>query len=112
MNRWFWIVFIIILSTITTLLIRQLTITKNLWLLALIGTISLIVFAGYYNLFSQGQVGVSYALITGSIILLVALGAKYLYKETWSSWTLLGLALIVVGIFVLGFLTPKPYIRE
>lgn len=107
MNKLFWFVYIIIISTISTLLIRQLTITKNLWILALIVVLSLAYFWGIYRLFSYGEVGVSYALITGSVILLVALGAKYFYKEAWSGWTLLGLALIISGIFVLGLFKPQ-----
>ncbi len=102
MNKRFWIVYIILLSTTSTLLIRQFTITKNLWLLPLIAFLSLSAFYGYYRLFAMGQIGISYALITGSVILLVALGAKYFYGETWTGWTILGLALIIGGILVLG----------
>ena len=108
MYRWFWIVYIVLLSTAATLLIRKLTLNFNWWILVLIGVLSLLAFYGYYKLFSMGQVGASYALITGSVIVLVALGARYFFKETWTVWTIVALSLIVGGILVLGFMNKKP----
>ena len=108
MSRWFWIIYIIILSAIATLLIRRLSIQFSWITLILIGALSLLAFYGYYKLFAMGQVGVSYALITGSVIVLVALGARYFFKETWTVWTIVGLGLVVGGILALGFLDKKP----
>ena len=101
--QWFWILYIIALSTASTLLIKTFTTRRNFGILVLIILFSLLSFYGYYKLFSSGGVGVPYAIITGAVIVTVAVGAALFYKEKFTWWTVLGMVLIVSGIIVLGW---------
>jgi small multidrug resistance pump len=51
------------------------------------------------------SVGVAYAMWSGLGVVLVAIAAAILYKETPDRWAILGMTLIVAGVLVLNLLS-------
>ncbi len=102
MEKWFWFILTVIVSTVYLLLFRQFTIDHNyLWFLPIIllGAIS---FYGYYKLFSMGDVGSTYGILTGSIVVLVALGGILFFHESFTALKAIALAIIVLGVLLLS----------
>lgn len=102
MSLLFWLIVSIITSVSYLLLFRQFTITHHwaiLLLVLLLGAIS--VYANY-RIFSRGQIGMSYGIMTGAIVVLVALGGLLFFQEQLTPTSLLGLGLIVLGVVLLA----------
>lgn len=102
MSKWFWIVFTLITTLAYLLLFRQLANKQQWGLLIPILLLAAASAYGYYVLFTMGNVGVAYGILTGSLVLLMALAGVLFYHEhpTMISW--LGLILIVLGVVLLA----------
>ena len=99
--RWVWILIIAVSTAVQILLIRQFTITQNWVLVVPYFLLSLLSLWSYYMLFRTGEVGIGYAIITGSAVVLVALGGFVFFGERFTWRDILGIALIVTGVILL-----------
>lgn len=100
----YWIVVIItVLSSVgSLLLLRLFTINRNWWILALAGVLSIILLLGYFWLFRLGSIGITYGIITGTAVALLALGEVIFFKEKLAWTDLLALGLIIGGVILLA----------
>lgn len=102
MIPWFWLVAVVVTSVVYLLLFRQFTIDHNwAWFIPIfvLGAIS---FYGYYKVFSAGDIGASYGIMTGAIVVLVALGSAFFFGEQFSLMKILALGLIILGVALLA----------
>lgn len=97
-----WLIITVVVSVAYLLLFRQFTISHNWWIVVLIAILGAISIYGYYKVFSQGQIGVNYGIMTGSIVVLIALGGLIFFKEQLTPLSVLALGLIVSGVILLA----------
>lgn len=104
MSKWLWVIFTLSVSVIYLLLFRELSKRgiDGWWLLIPIGILALLSFYGYYVLFSMGDIGVMYGIITGSLVLMMALAGVLFYHEHLTTFSWIGLILIVIGVVLLS----------
>lgn len=100
--EWFWIILTVLVTAAYLLLFRQFTIDHNFYWFIPIIILGIISFYGYYRLFSAGRVGVTYGLLTGSIVVLVAIGGVLFFSERLTWLNILALGLIVLGAILLA----------
>ena len=102
MNNWSWLIFTIIVSVLYLLLFKRLSQYNQWYLLIPISILGLLSLYGYYKLFKQNGLGITYAILTGSIIVLIALLSSLFYHEHLTLINYLGIASIVLGIILLN----------
>lgn len=102
MIPWFWIVIVVVTSVAYLLLFRQFTIDHNwAWFIPIL-FLGVISFYAYYKVFSAGDIGATYGIMTGSIVVLVAIGSAFFFSEQFIPMKILALALIILGVVLLA----------
>jgi len=98
----FWLILVVLTTVAYILLFRQWAISRQWWIWIPIIVLAVISLYGYYQILSTGQLGVVYAIATGSIIALLTIGSVLIFHErpTLLSW--IGLFLLIVGVTFLA----------
>lgn len=99
---WFWLVSAILFEVVGTLGLRASDgLSKRRWLIlvALSYTVSFIFLR--FALEEGVPVGIAYGLWTALGIVLIALFARVVWKEALTKRMLVGMALIIVGVFLI-----------
>jgi multidrug transporter EmrE-like cation transporter len=91
-----------VLSTLYFFLIKEFTRTKNNNILYILIFLQLIVMYFYYKSLQNIHSGILYAIINGLSVILGAFIANYYFKEYFTKYDIIGIILIISGIFIVG----------
>ena len=102
MSKLLWIIFTLVVTIAYLILFRLFAEGTQMWVLIPLLILAIASAYGYYVIFTLGDVGVAYGILTGILVLFMALAGVFFYHEqpTLISW--IGLILIVLGVILLA----------
>jgi multidrug transporter EmrE-like cation transporter len=102
LSNWLWSLAAAFVSTVYFFLIKYYANNQEMWILATVVALELLVIFLYYKSLQQTRSGIMYSIINGfSVILGVAIAIGF-FNESMSGQDMLGIAIIIVGIILVG----------